>query len=160
MVFSKSKTRIDDATPSESQEFVDLIEDDSNDASEQRKEEKDNKPLLQEVTVAGTVNSKNAGGAKVWICNHCKQQFTSSYTRIHVHILGPPVGKKAYIKRCSALFQDREKYQEVFNKVKQSENAGVSKSLKSFVLLKKPACSKNPKPIEESFGIKEGAWLI
>nr|GFC50574.1 hypothetical protein [Tanacetum cinerariifolium] len=61
-------TRIDDATPNESEELIDLIDDDSNDASEQRKEEKDNKPLLQELTFVGTgrtANSKNAGGAKV-----------------------------------------------------------------------------------------------
>ncbi|GKD60739.1 putative ribonuclease H-like domain-containing protein [Tanacetum coccineum] len=135
MVFGK--TRIDDATPNESEEFIDLIDDDSNDASQQRKEEKDNKPLLQEVTFVGTANSKNAGGAKVWICKHCKQRFTSSYTRIHVHLLGPPVEKKADIKRCHALLQDRQKYQNVFNK--------------------KPSCSK--KPIEESFGVMERSMV-
>ncbi|PWA68651.1 hypothetical protein CTI12_AA306470 [Artemisia annua] len=128
MVFGKSKTRIDDATPSESQEFVDIIDDDSNDASEQLKEEKDNKPLFQEVTIIGTAKSKNAGGAK-----------------------------KADIKRCIALLQDREKYQTVFNKVKEAEYAGVSKSLKSSLLLKKPTCSK--KPIEQSFGILERSMV-
>ncbi|PWA81484.1 hypothetical protein CTI12_AA186260 [Artemisia annua] len=77
--------------------------------------------------------------------------------RIHIHLLGPPVGKKADIKRCVALLQDREKYQAVFNRVKEAENAGVSKSLKSSVLLKKPACSK--KPIEQAFGIMERSMV-
>nr|GEY55763.1 hypothetical protein [Tanacetum cinerariifolium] len=64
-------TRIDDA----------LIDDDSNDASEQRKEEKDNKPLLQELTFVGTgrtANSKNAGGAKEMVSAINKHQMVTN----------------------------------------------------------------------------------
>ena len=54
----------------------------------------DGKPLLEEVVVISTGNSKNAGGSKVWVCNHCKQQFTSSYSRIHIHFLDPHLERK------------------------------------------------------------------
>lgn len=30
------------------------------------------RPLLEEVTFSGAGNSKNAGGSKQWVCNHCK----------------------------------------------------------------------------------------
>ncbi|KAL8201717.1 hypothetical protein R6Q57_010864 [Mikania cordata] len=68
--------------------------------TETQGKQKDDKPLMGEVDFVGYGNSKNAGGSKVWICKHCKQKFTSSYTRIHVHFFGAPVGKKAEIKRC------------------------------------------------------------
>lgn len=47
------------------------------------REVKDDKPLLQEVNIISVAINKNARGAKKWVCKHCKQQFTSSYTRIH-----------------------------------------------------------------------------
>ncbi|KAI3698976.1 hypothetical protein L2E82_42924 [Cichorium intybus] len=91
-------------------------------------QEKDStKPLLDEVTFIGPGNSKNAGGAKQWVCNHCKGMFTSSYTRIHAHFFGPPVGKKkSDIKRCSLAGNDRVKYEALLKKVKEAENAGIS----------------------------------
>ncbi|PWA84463.1 hypothetical protein CTI12_AA159360 [Artemisia annua] len=87
----------------------------NNNASEKRKEEKDNKPLLQEVTLQAP-----------------KHEYTF-------------------------IFLDHEKYHKVFNKVKEAENVGVSKSSKTYVILKKPSCSK--KPIEESFGIMERSMV-
>ena len=53
------------------------------------------KPLYEEVTLIGSGTSKNAGGTKVWVCKHCKDKFVSSYTRMHTHFFGPPIGKKA-----------------------------------------------------------------
>ena len=85
----------------------------------------DGKPLLEEVVVISTGNSKNAGGSKVWVCNHCKQQFTSSYSRTHIHFFGPPPRKKAEIRRCSALIKDREKYEALRKRVSNAEQAGV-----------------------------------
>ncbi|KAI3524297.1 hypothetical protein L1887_02950 [Cichorium endivia] len=101
-------------------------------------QEKDStKPLLDEVTFIGPGNSKNAGGAKQWVCNHCKGMFTSSYTKIHAHFFGPPVGKKkSDIKRCSLAGNDRVKYEALLKKVKEAENAGISKSLKNSLLSK------------------------
>lgn len=60
----------------------------------QGKEVNDDKPVLQEVTILSDANSKNPSGSKKWVCKHCKQQFTSSYTRIHVHFFGAMSGKK------------------------------------------------------------------
>ncbi|KAL4572733.1 hypothetical protein LXL04_019516 [Taraxacum kok-saghyz] len=82
---------------------------------------KDDKPLLQEVKIIGAAASKNAGGAKVWVCKHCNQCFTSSYTRIHLQFFG---GRKG-IQRCSALLKDRVKYEMLLNKVKSAEKHSV-----------------------------------
>ncbi|KAI3524020.1 hypothetical protein L1887_02614 [Cichorium endivia] len=100
-------------------------------------QEKDStKPLLDEVTFIGPGNSKNAGGAKQWVCNHCKGMFTSSYTRIHAHFFGPPVGKKkSDIKRCSLAGNDRVKYEALLKKVKEAENAGISKEALSTTIV-------------------------
>ncbi|MFS7953952.1 hypothetical protein Hanom_Chr07g00624661 [Helianthus anomalus] len=97
-------------------------------------------------------NSKNPGGSKQWTCKHCQGRFTSTYTRIHVHFFGPPVGKKAEIKRCPAVLKDRELFEKLSKKVREAENSGgVSKCLKNSVL------SKNAprKRMEEAFGILE-----
>ncbi|KAL6522088.1 hypothetical protein OROMI_031965 [Orobanche minor] len=110
------------------------------------------KPLLEEVTYVGAANSKNAGGSKVWICKHCKEQFTSSYTRIHYHFFGAEPGAKAGIKRCPILIKDREKYQCLFKKVTQLESEGVSSRLQKSVISKNASSKKK---IEESFGIME-----
>lgn len=56
--------------------------------------EKNRKPLLDEVTMVTTDKGKNSGGTKRWTCKHCKKTFSSSYTRIHQHFFGTPVGKK------------------------------------------------------------------
>ncbi|GKF22984.1 hypothetical protein Tco_0075306, partial [Tanacetum coccineum] len=79
------------------------------------------KPLLEEVVFVSTCNSKNAGGSKVWVCNHCKVKITSSYSRIHVHFFGPPPGKKAEIRRCGALNKDRAKYEALRKRVSSAE---------------------------------------
>ncbi|GKC11046.1 hypothetical protein Tco_1007828 [Tanacetum coccineum] len=86
----------------------------------------DGKPLLSEVVMVSTGNSKNAGGSKVWVCRHCNLQFTSSYSRIHIHFFGPQPGKKAEIRRCGAIIKDREKYEELRRKVSNAEQVGVS----------------------------------
>ena len=86
------------------------------------------------------------------MCKHCKCNYTSSYTRIHVHFVGAPVGKKTEIKRCPALVKDQVKYNNLFKKVKELENSGVSKSLRNSVLSKNASSKRR---IEESFGILE-----
>jgi hypothetical protein len=116
----------------------------------------DEKPLLQEVQFISTGSSKNAGGSKVWVCNHCNQRFTSSYTRIHVHFFGPTPGKKADIKRCPSLIKDRAKYERLLKRVKEAEQVGVSKSLKNSTFSSKQQCSaSSKKTIEQSFGVME-----
>ena len=116
----------------------------------------DDKPQLQEVEIVGATGSKNAGGSKVWVCKHCHQRFTSSYTRMHVHFFGAQVGRKAEIKRCPALLKDRVKYESLLNKVKFVEKAGVSRSLKNSVINKKQSSTSNSKKaIEDSFGVME-----
>ena len=67
------------------------------------------KPLLREVTITtAAAQGKASGGSKRWICNHCKKEFTSSYTRIHAHFFGPEVGKRCDIQRCPAMLKDRK----------------------------------------------------
>lgn len=75
--------------------FVDIGEDDIPiGASGSKKNNKEaGKPLLEEVTMVGSGTSKNVGGLKQWICNHCKVKYTSSYTRIHTHFFGAQAGK-------------------------------------------------------------------
>ncbi|KAL4567655.1 hypothetical protein LXL04_023245 [Taraxacum kok-saghyz] len=80
------------------------------------------RPLLEEVRIIGSGASKNAGGTKVWVCNHCSIQFTSSYTRMHTHFFGAQTGKKADIRRCSAMIKDREKLQRLLSKVKEADS--------------------------------------
>ncbi|PWA39686.1 hypothetical protein CTI12_AA569680 [Artemisia annua] len=75
------------------------------------------KPLLDEVTFVGSGNSKNPGGAKVWMCIYCNIQYTSSYSRIHMHFFGVTWGKKAEIRRCPAILADREKYIKLLKKM-------------------------------------------
>ena len=91
----------------------------------------------------------------MWVCNHCKQQFTSSYSRTHIHFFGPPPGKKAEIRRCSALIKDREKYEALRKRVSNAEQTGVSEALKHFVISKKHSLFSTRKPIKQSFGIME-----
>ncbi|KAE8720978.1 hypothetical protein F3Y22_tig00017792pilonHSYRG00049 [Hibiscus syriacus] len=112
------------------------------------------KPLLDEVTLIGAGNSKNAGGAKQWICNHCKGKYTSSYTRIHVHFFGAPLGKKAKIRRCPVVAKDRDTYERLQKRVKDAEKLGVSKSLKSSIVTKRQNLSSK-KLLEQSFSIME-----
>ena len=99
-----------------------------------------------------TGNSKNAGGSKRWSCNHCNGEYTSTYTRIHIHFFGPAPGKKAGIGRCSVMMSNRLKCEQLLKKVREAENCGVSKRLKNSVLSKN-ASSKNR--IEEAFGMLE-----
>ncbi|PWA51332.1 hypothetical protein CTI12_AA463070 [Artemisia annua] len=66
------------------------------------------------------LNTKRAdkfSGSKVPVCNHCKVQFTSSYSRIHIHFFRPPLGKKAEIRRCNELIRDQEKYEALRRKL-------------------------------------------
>ncbi|KAL4569591.1 hypothetical protein LXL04_025232 [Taraxacum kok-saghyz] len=116
------------------------------------------KPLYEEVTLIGSGTSKNAGGTKVWVCKHCKEQFVSSYTRMHNHFFGPPIGKKGDIKRCRSVLKDPTNYRRLQDRVKEAEKVGVSKSLKtSIVTKKKTVISK--KPIEESFSVMERSMV-
>lgn len=142
-------------------EHVNLEDEDDNDftddgarRSKNVQASKDDKPLLHEVDFIGAAGATNPGGAKVWVCKHCHQKFTSSYTRIHIHFFGAPVGKPAGIKRCMALLKDRVKYESLLKKVKIAEQAGVSRSLKNSVINKKQI-SNSKKPLEDSFGVLE-----
>ncbi|KAJ0901317.1 putative ribonuclease H-like superfamily [Helianthus annuus] len=168
MVFGKNTSQGDSETHiSETQNYID-IEDEVQQSnpnststtsgsrasgSQGNKQTEDiTKPLNDEVVFHGAGNSKNPGGSKQWTCKHCQGRFTSTYTRIHVHFFGPPVGKKAEIKRCPAVLKDRELFEKLSKKVREAENSGgVSKCLKNSVL------SKNAprKRMEEAFGILE-----
>lgn len=97
-------------------------------------------------------NSKNPGGSKQWICNHCKGKFTSTYTRIHVHFFGASAGKKAEIKRCPAVCKVREMYERLLKKVREAESSRLSKCLRNSVLSKNVSSKKR---LEESFGMLE-----
>ncbi|XP_076944593.1 uncharacterized protein LOC143615327 [Bidens hawaiensis] len=111
------------------------------------------KPLIDEVVFLGAGNSKNPGGSKKWTRNHCKEQFTSTYTRIHAHFFGPMVGKKADIRRCSAVCRDRELFERLSKKVREAENSGgISKSLKNSMMSKN---AQSKKKFEETFGMLE-----
>ena len=80
-------------------------------------------------------------------------KFFSSYTRIHVHFFGAPVGKKAEIRRCSVLGKNNPYYETLYNRVKEAEKNGVtSKSLKNSVLLKNTGCKRK---IEDAFKMLE-----
>ena len=148
MVFGTSSNHSQDETqPPEN--FVDI---DPTPETETEAGKKAGRPLLEEVRIIGAGTSKNAGGTKVWVCNHCNKQFVSSYTRMHVHFFGAQAGKKAEIQRCSGMIKDREKLQRLLSKVKEAESGGVSRSLKNAVLSKNPTSKKR---IEEAFGVLE-----
>ncbi|KAK8547458.1 hypothetical protein V6N12_031595 [Hibiscus sabdariffa] len=95
---------------------------------------------------------KNPGGAKLWRCNHCKINFTSTYTRIHTHFFGPEAGKKADIQRCKALMNDRDAYVKLKKKVEEAEGVGVSARLRQSTIIKKQLSIPNISPLEVSFG--------
>lgn len=85
MVFGKKRTHeqqdsVDDEEHVSETQFPHTPSKTQPQSSSQQKDE--SKPLLDEVTFVGAENSKNAGGAKVWVCKHCKLQFTSSYSII------------------------------------------------------------------------------
>nr|KAJ0212828.1 hypothetical protein LSAT_V11C400173730 [Lactuca sativa] len=85
------------------------------------------KPLYKKVTyeeVPG--NNKNSGGSKRWTCNHYKGKYTNSYTRIHVHFFGPPVGITTEIKRCLVLVKSNPCYDILYNMVKEAQKNGVA----------------------------------
>ncbi|KAE8676161.1 Detected protein of unknown function [Hibiscus syriacus] len=97
-------------------------------------------------------NSKNVGGAKQWICNHCKGKYTSSYTRIHVHFFGAPLGKKAEIRRCPVVAKDRDTYERLQKRVKDAEKLGVS----NVVTDNATNCKLAGKEIEKRDWAKQG----
>nr|KAJ0223154.1 hypothetical protein LSAT_V11C200061870 [Lactuca sativa] len=119
------------------------------------REMKDDKPLLQEVNIISAATRKNDGGAKKWVCKHCKQQFTSSYMRIHVHFFGAMPGKTAEIRRCPIILNDREKRERLFNKVRDAEKVGVSRAIKNSIINKKQSSSSFKKSIEDAFAVME-----
>ncbi|KAI3790548.1 hypothetical protein L2E82_03661 [Cichorium intybus] len=158
MVFGKASSRPEDNETEPPDNIVDLEENEeerpSNSAGgSQRNAEKDATiPLLEEVTIVGSGTSKNAGGAKIWVYNHCKVQYTSSYTRIHTHFFGTQDKKKAEIRRCPAMLNDKEKLQRLSSKVKEAESGGVSKALKNSLLTRNTTSKKR---LEEAFGVME-----
>lgn len=112
------------------------------------------KPLLDEITPIVGEKGKNGGGTKKWSCNHCKKTYSSSYTRIHQHFFGAPVGKKAEIGRCTVMLSNRVLLQSIRKKVEEAELTGISPSLsKSTIKNKLPGTSNTP--IGDAFGIVE-----
>ncbi|KAL2901118.1 RNA-binding protein MRN1 [Bienertia sinuspersici] len=112
------------------------------------------KPLLDEITPIVGDKGKNAGGTKKWSCNHCKKTYSSSYTRIHQHFFGAPVGKKSKIGRCTVMLSNRELLQSIRKKVEKAEVTGISPSLsKSTIKTKIPGTSNSP--IGDAFAIVE-----
>ena len=109
------------------------------------------KPLLSEVEFQAKATGKNPGGAKKWICKHCKKGFTSSYTRIHYHFLGAPPGKKAQIQRCPVLMTNKGELERVRKIVADAEDKGISPSLKSSTIGNSMKASPNEKNIADSF---------
>ncbi|KAK8980518.1 hypothetical protein V6N11_081984 [Hibiscus sabdariffa] len=99
-----------------------------------------------------SATGKNPGGAKLWRCNHCKINFTSTYTTIHTHFFGPEAGKKPDIQRCKALMNDRDAYVKLKKKVEEVEGVGVSARLRQSTIIKKQLTIPNISPLEVSFG--------
>lgn len=83
------------------------------------------KSLLTEVEIHAKADGRNPGGAKKWTCNHCKKTYTSSYTRIHYHLLGAPPGKRPRIQRCPVLLTNRIQLQRIRKMVEDVEEKGV-----------------------------------
>ena len=119
------------------------------------------KPLLNEATTQLTITStsvaqgKSSGGSKRWICKHCKQVFTSSYTRIHAHFFGPEPGKRCDIQRCPIMLKDRKQMEKLRKRVQEAEKAGVSSSLKSSTISKRFSQVPMMKSVGDAFGIME-----
>lgn len=138
-----------------SQDYIDVEEEiQPKDNPSQESGSQDNKkPLLHEVTIIQTQKGKNAGGTKRWKCNHCNRTYSSSYTRIHHHFFGPPVGVKAEIGRCTTMLANRTLLQQLRKKVEEAEKTGISPSLtRSSVYNKLPPTSN---PIEKAFRVWE-----
>ncbi|GMI70157.1 hypothetical protein HRI_000685000 [Hibiscus trionum] len=114
------------------------------------------KPLLDEVTFTMNGTGRNPGGAKRWICNHCKKSYNSSYSRIHQHFFGPGVGKKSEVARCQTLLTNRAEFQRIRKKVEEAENASISPSLsKSTLNNSHSRPTSTTCPIAKSFGTVE-----
>ncbi|WOH01250.1 hypothetical protein DCAR_0520632 [Daucus carota subsp. sativus] len=109
-----------------SQNYIDVEEEiqTKENASQEDHSQNNKKPLLQEVTMLPTQKEKNAGGTKRWKCKHCNKSYSSSYTRIHHHFFGTPVGVKSEIDRCTALLANRLLLQQVRYRVEQAEKTG------------------------------------
>ncbi|KAI3752067.1 hypothetical protein L2E82_23214 [Cichorium intybus] len=117
MVFGKDSSQPKDNETQPPENIVDLLENEkerpsSSAASCQRNAEKDaTRPLSEQVTIVGSGTSKNVGGAKIWVCNHCKVQYTSLYTSIHTHFVGTQDKKKDEMQICPTMINDKEKLQ-------------------------------------------------
>lgn len=74
-------------------------------------------PIFAEVTFLNKPKGKNDGGARHWQCNRCKHSFKSSSTRIRLHFFGTQDGAKSPIARYDVLRSNRDKYQELYDKV-------------------------------------------
>ncbi|CAN6243746.1 unnamed protein product [Urochloa humidicola] len=82
-------------------------------------------PLMAEITMIGGERGKNDGGSKQWRCNHCKNSYKSSLTRVRVHLLGAKPGKKPQIQRCPVLLNDAAKYRKLRDKVKEVDESSL-----------------------------------
>ncbi|KAK9057621.1 hypothetical protein SSX86_022457 [Deinandra increscens subsp. villosa] len=166
MVFGKKQAVPinEDEQVQQEQDFEDVVHVDDEDDEEISKvgssssQGTHDKPLYEEVTIIGAANSKNPGGTKQWVCKHCKEKFNSSYTRMHCHFFGPLPGKKKDIARCKVMLSDREIYEQLQKRVKAAEKAGISRSLKTSVVTKKPNINSK-KPIEQAFSVMERSWV-
>lgn len=67
-------------------------------ATTKEREKKLKPPLTNEVIYIGGETGKNMGGTKNWQYNHSKKHYKSTYTIIHYHFFGAPVGKPSGIQ--------------------------------------------------------------
>ncbi|KAL8156124.1 hypothetical protein AgCh_001280 [Apium graveolens] len=166
MAFGKKNTRQRDETQSteweqsqnqaSNEDFIDLEVETQplENTSEENHSQIHKKPLLDEVTMVEAQKGKNAGGTKRWKCNHYKKSYSSSYTRIHHHFFGAPVGVKAEIARYTVILTNRTLLRQLKKKVEEAEKTGISPSLtRSTVNNKLTGISNNP--IEKAFGAIE-----
>ncbi|XP_063941311.1 uncharacterized protein LOC135149511 [Daucus carota subsp. sativus] len=133
------------------EDFIDLEDEVMEENGSKGSSKKNMKPLYDEVTILDTAKSKNAGGTKRWRCNYCKKTCSSSYTRIHHHFFGAPVGVKAEIARCPIMISNRDLLRQIRKKVEEAEEAGISPSLTRSTINSKTAVATNMSPLDKSF---------
>ncbi|KAK1352225.1 hypothetical protein POM88_053489 [Heracleum sosnowskyi] len=133
------------------EDFIDLEDEPMEENTSQVNSQTNKKPLLDEVTYLDAPKGKNAGGTKTWRCNYCHKTVKSSYTRIHHHFLGAPLGVKAEVGRCKVMLSNRALLQQIRKKVEEAEQVGISSSLTRSIISNKPVVAANMSPLEKSF---------
>ncbi|KAK1391295.1 DUF659 domain-containing protein [Heracleum sosnowskyi] len=133
------------------EDFIDLEDEPMEENTSRANSQTNKKPLLDEVAYLDAPKGKNAGGTKTWRCNYCHKTVKSSYTRIHHHFLGAPLGIKAEVGRCQVMLSNRALLQQIRKKVEEAEQVGISSSLTRSIISNKPVVAANMSPLEKSF---------